>query len=120
MLQKAIAHYKSVGRKQALIDFTERKPPFRDRDLYVVCFSQERVVVANGGFPGNVGSSADAVVDLNGKGVGTTAWAATADNGEGTVHYRWVNPVSHSLELKTAFFARVGGDVCGVGAYTPY
>lgn len=42
MLMKAIAHYKAVGRKQALADFTAQKPPFRDRDLYIVCVDRQR------------------------------------------------------------------------------
>jgi hypothetical protein len=59
MLQKAIAHYKCVGRKQALADFNAKKPPFGDRDLYVVCIGPDHTIVANGGFPRYVGMSAD-------------------------------------------------------------
>jgi hypothetical protein len=51
MLQKALEHYKSVGRKQALADFTAKKAPFGDRDLYVVCIGPDHTMVANGGFP---------------------------------------------------------------------
>ena len=51
MLQKAVAHYKAVGRKQALADFTTKKAPFGDRDLYVVCIGPDHTVTANGGFP---------------------------------------------------------------------
>ena len=32
MLAKAIAHYETAGRAQALADFTARKAPFADRD----------------------------------------------------------------------------------------
>ena len=32
MLQKAIGHFKSAGRQQALADFTAGKPPFHDRE----------------------------------------------------------------------------------------
>ena len=51
MLQKAVAYYKAVGRKQALADFTAKKAPFGDRDLYVVCIGPEHTITANGGFP---------------------------------------------------------------------
>ena len=37
MLKNAVEHYGSAGREQALADFTARKPPFGDRDLYVFC-----------------------------------------------------------------------------------
>jgi len=96
MLFKAIAHYESVGRKRALSDFTAKKPPFGDRDLYVVCIARNGVVVANGGFPGNLDTLADALIDVNGKGVGTAAWEVTSATGQGEVRYRWINPALQS------------------------
>lgn len=117
MLLKAIAHYRSVGRKQALADFTARKPPFGDRDLYVFCLGPDRTVVANGGFPNVVGTLEDALIDVDGKGVGTRARAMASAGGIATVRYRWVSPVTHNVESKITFFAQVGDDVCAVGAY---
>ena len=119
MLQQAIAHYKSVGRKRALADFTAKKPPFSDGDLYVVCISSEHIVVANGGFADHVGTRADSMKDLDGKGVAEAAWEVTSATGEGAVRYRWLNPATRTMEVKTTFFARVGADVCGVGVYSP-
>ena len=119
MLNHAIAHYKSVGRKQALMDFTAKKPPFGDRDLYVVCINSDHIVVANGGFSSHVGTRGDTMVDLDGKGVAEAAWKVTSSTGDGVVRYRWLNPASHTMEVKMTFFARVGDDVCGVGVYTP-
>lgn len=117
MLAKAIDHYKSVGRKQALADFNARRPPFSDRDLYVFCISRDLVVTANGGFPETVGSSGEILRDESGRGTGSASWAETAETGEGVLRYRWVNPRTHDLETKVAFITRVGEDVCGVGAY---
>jgi hypothetical protein len=119
MLLNAIAHYKAVGRKQALADFTAKKAPFGNRDLYVVCFNSERIVVANGGFPGHVGTPGDVVVDVHGKGMGTAAWEAASARGEAAVHFRWVDPVTRDIVPKTMFFARAGDNVCGVGTYIP-
>jgi cytochrome c len=119
MLQHAMVHYRAVGRKQALADFTAKKPPFSDRDLYVVCISSEHIVVANGGFADHVGTRADLMKDLDGKGVAEAAWEVTSGSGEGTVRYRWLNPATRTMEIKMTFFARVGTDVCGVGAYSP-
>jgi cytochrome c len=119
MLQHAIAHYKAVGRKQALADFTAKKLPFSDRDLYVVCISSAHIVVANGGFADHVGTRADLMKDLDGKGVAEAAWDVTSATGEGTVRYRWLNPATRTMEIKMTLFARVGTDVCGVGTYSP-
>lgn len=119
LLEKAVAHYKAVGRKQALADFTGRKAPFFDRDLYVFCIGSDRVTVANGGFPSYVGTSVDALMDADGKPLGKTLWETGSGKGQGSVAYRWINPLSHKTEPKVSFVQKVGEDVCGVGAYNP-
>jgi cytochrome c len=120
MLNKAIAQYKLVGREQALKDFTTKKLPFRDRELYVICMGPDGTVVADGGFPHDVGVRGNAVVDVGGKGMATVARERTSAEGAGVAHFRWVNPVTRNVESKTMFFARVDGDVCGVGAYSTH
>jgi cytochrome c len=83
MLQKAVAHYKAVGRKQALADFTAKKAPFGNRDLYVVCIGPEHTITANGGFPQYVGVSADAVKDADGNSVGQQGRDIASSKGAG-------------------------------------
>lgn len=117
MLNKAITHYKQVGRNQALSDFNKKQPPFADRDLYVVCLAQDQKIVANGGFPHLVGSSADQLKDADGKPLGTSLWGA-AGKGEGSVRYRWMNPLTGKSEPKISFVQKAGDDICLVGAYT--
>jgi len=119
MLQQAIDHYNSVGRKQALADFTAKKSPFADRDLYVACIGPDHVETANGGYPSLVGTSADAQKDADGKPLGKTIWDAASSQGEGSVEYRWYSPVSGKIERKIFFVQKVGDDACGVGAYNP-
>ncbi len=119
MLQRAVAHYKAAGRKQALADFTAKKPPFGDRDLYVVCIGPDHTITANGGFPQYVGFSPDALKDADGKSVGKAIWDGASNKGEGSIQYRWINPVTHQMEPKITFFQKVGDDACGVGAYNP-
>jgi hypothetical protein len=118
MLQKAVAHYKTAGRKQALSDFTAGKAPFKDRDLYVVCIASNQTVAANGAYPAFVGTSADALRDANRKPLGKAFWNAAAKNPEGSVQYPMLNPVTGRVEDKTTFYAKVADDLlCGVGAY---
>jgi cytochrome c len=119
MLQQAVDHYNSVGRSQALADFTAKRAPFVDRDLYVFCLGSDGKTVANGGFPAYVGTPANMLKGADGKPLGTAIINAAARKDEGSIQYRWINPVSHQQEPKTAFWKRVGEDVCGVGAYSP-
>ena len=118
MLEKAVEHYSSAGREMALSDFTKKKAPFGDRDLYVACIGSNDKLVANGGFPNLVGTSVDAWKDADGNQVGKAIRQALA-KGEASVKYNWYNPVTRALEHKVFFFQKVGDDICGVGAYTP-
>ena len=117
LLAKAVAHYQDVGRQQALADFTGKKAPFVDRDLYVVCLGPDRTIVAHGAFPQFVGSSADALKDAEGKPLGRALWDAASAKGDGSVRYRWLNPVSGKTEPKVSFVQKAGDDACVVGAY---
>jgi signal transduction histidine kinase len=118
-LAKAIAHYKAVGRKQALTDFTARKAPFVDRDLYVFCIGPDGVIVANGAYPSFVGTSADILKDADGKPLGKALLETGSREGGGSIEYAHINPVSHLPESKVSFVQKAGEDVCGVGAYNP-
>ena len=118
MLEKAIEHYNSVGRKQALADFTGRNAPFYDRDLYVFCINADGRTAANGGFPQYIGTSVDALKDADGKPLGRRI-LETGSSGEGSIEYHWINPMTHQMEHKIAYVKKAGEDVCGVGAYNP-
>lgn len=119
MLHKAVDHFKSAGRKQALTDFTTGKTPFRDRDLYVVCIAADHTVAANGAFPSYVGTSADALVDAKGNPLGKALWDAAGKNPKGSIQYPMLNPATRKLEDKTTFYSKVADDLlCGVGAYS--
>ena len=117
LLAKATAHYQKVGRAQALADFTAKKPPFVDRDLYVFCIGGEKTVTAHGADPAQVGTDIDTLVDVDGKHFGTEMWKAGNTPGGGSVEYRWLNPVTRKVEPKISFVQKVGSDICGVGAY---
>jgi cytochrome c len=117
MLAKAAAHYKAVGRTQALADFNGKKAPFGDRDLYVFCIGTDRKIVANGGYPSFVGMAADVLKDAEGKPLGKALWEAALHEGGGSVEYPLINPVSHKPESKVSYVEKMGDDVCGVGAF---
>ena len=116
MLDKALAHYGSAGRRQALADFSAKKAPFADRELYVVCLGADRRVTAHGLVPAYVGQSVDVLKDANGKPLGS-AIIESATRGDGTTRYMMLNPVTAKTEPKVMFAKKVGDDVCGVGAY---
>jgi cytochrome c len=111
MLQKAVEHYNSVGRVQALADFNGGKAPFIDRDLYVACINSHLALSANGGFPNLVGSTLEPI--------SRAAWDAATSTQISSVNYQWLNPVSGKTEPKTFYYEKVGIAGCGVGTYHP-
>lgn len=111
MLKLAVAHYQSVGRDQALKDFTGRVSPFFDRDLYVACIDSRLVQSANGGFPNLVGSSVEPL--------SRARWDAASTDKIDSISYSYIDPAAGMPAPKTFFYEKVGSDVCGVGAYNP-
>ncbi len=119
LLKQAVAHYEKVGRAPALADFTAKKAPFADRDLYVFCYGPDGKTSAHGADPKLVGVPYDTLKDVDGKAFGTELWKVGSRPGGGTVEYKWKNPVSAAIETKISVVRKVGDDVCGVGAYKP-
>lgn len=116
-LAQVVAHIKSVGRQQAFLDFTARRPPFYDgeRQRYVVCVDQKRVVVAHGGFATYVGASGF-FQDASGKVMAPLIWTAVT-SGDGTLRYDVrSDETNNKLEKKSARFQRIKDDVCGIVA----
>ena len=111
MLKLAVAHYQTVGREQALKDFTNRVAPFFDRDLYVACINSHLIQSANGGFPkfGWLSGPAAQQGEMD---------AATTGKID-SISYSYIDPATGVNTPKTFYYEKVGTDVCGVGAYQP-
>jgi cytochrome c len=118
LLQKAVEHYKQVGRAKALEDFTGKKAPWVDRDLYVACENSKHTLIANGAFPSYVGTSLDAARDIHDKPLGQSMWEAGDKGGVQSVEWKWFNPVTGNQERKVSFLQRLDSDTqCSVGYY---
>src|SRR5512133_2164813 len=116
MLEAAVQHYQDVGREQALEDFTNKKAPFADRDLYVVCLGSDHKMTANGAYPMLVGLSADAINDSEGRPLGQAVWDVVTVQPQGSMPFHWKNPISGQEESKVLFYQKLDQDVCGVAA----
>ena len=113
MLAKVVARVKAGQRAQAFLDFTARRTPFFDGDMYVVCVDAGDVVVAHGGFPTYVGSGAF-FKDVNGRLMAPVIRDAAA-KGDGTLRYTIRDEETNNVvEKKMGVFTRIDDDVCGV------
>jgi single cache domain-containing protein len=116
MLNAAVQHYQEAGREQALQDFTAKKAPFGDRDLYVVCLGSDHKMTANGAYPMLVGLSADSIDDSEGRPLGQAVWDVVSAQPQGSMPFHWKNPLSGQEESKILFYQKLDQDVCGVAA----
>ncbi len=119
MLKAAVQHYQTVGREQALRDFTDKKPPFSNADLFILCLGADHRVTAMGGFPLLVGVSADSLTDVDGKPIGKLVWDAVSVVPQGSIPFHWKNPLSGQAQSRTLFYQKLDQDVCGVAANNP-
>ncbi|GEM_PF-2009886 len=119
MLDRAVAHYLEVGREQALSDFTAKKEPFIDRDLYVFCYGSDRKISGHGAEPGLLGTQVDELRDVDDFAFGTRIMEVGKESPDGGyVEYKWLNPVTGEVEPKISIIRLAGTDICGVGAYS--
>lgn len=119
MLKAAVQYYQEAGREQALKDFTAKRAPFADRDLYLVCLGTDHTMTANGAYPMLVGLSADAINDSEGRSLGQAVWDVVSVQPEGAMPFHWKNPISGEEESKILFYQKLDQDVCGVAANQP-
>ncbi len=115
MAIKAAEYLKAVGPEKAFLEFDAKdNTTWHDRDLYVTVQDSKGVMVAHGTNPGLIGKSMLDLKDVDGKPFNRDIQAI---KDTGWVDYKWQNPVTKAIELKTAYEVRVGEYVIGVGAY---
>jgi signal transduction histidine kinase len=114
LLDKAVKAVQTDGKK-ALASFNDPKGGFIDRDLYVFCFGPDGKITAHRE-ASRVGTDVAAIKDPDGKEIGKQMLALGA-KGEGSVEYKWPNPVTNKVETKVSYIKKAGDQVCGVGAY---
>jgi signal transduction histidine kinase len=115
LLDKAVTLVQTEGDTKALATFNDPKGGYQDRDLYVFCFGPDNKVTANID-KSLIGTDEMNIKDADGKAIGKEMMAITK-KGEGTLEYKWKNPVSQKVETKVSYLKKAGNQVCGVGAY---
>ncbi|HLJ20798.1 MAG TPA: cache domain-containing protein [Stellaceae bacterium] len=120
MAERAAAHLIEVGPQKAIADFERPDGGYRDRDLFVVVYDPQHIVVSSIGNPNFVGRNATLFIDTDGKEFGKAIVAAAeSPAGAGWVTYRMSSPLTHKVEIKTSYVVRAGDYVVLVGAYKP-
>jgi cytochrome c len=118
LAERALAHIHDVGREQAFADFSRPDGGFVDGELYVFCQDASGVVVAHGGNPKIVGRNMADVRGPDGRLANVEINRLGLSQGSGWLEFRWPNPATKRIELKSAYVLKVDDHtVCGSGYY---
>ena len=117
MVKRAIAYIKANGADKAYDEFTNGKS-FKDRDLYVIVYDLNGKNLAQGANPKLVGKDLIGLKDPDGKPLIKMFVDLAKDKGKGWVEgYKFLNPVTQRIELKSMYLERVGDTLVGCGIY---
>jgi signal transduction histidine kinase len=117
-VKKAGTHLRANGVQKACLDFADPNGGFIKGELYIfVQDAQNMKMICHGTNPRMNGKDMLEMKDAEGKPFVKDMLELAKGKGSGWVDYRWVNPVSRNIELKSSYLERVDGYVVGAGIY---
>jgi methyl-accepting chemotaxis protein len=117
LVKRAIAHIATVGLQKACDDFDDPNGGFIFDQYYLSVFDLNGVRMANGMEPWKRGESVLDVRDADGKPYVRYTIARAQSRGFGWVQYKWKNPTSQKVELKSTYFELSGEAIVNCGIY---
>ncbi|MFH0975438.1 MAG: cache domain-containing protein [Spirochaetota bacterium] len=110
---------KDNGENTAFMEFTSKKGKFTKGEYYIFVVDFEGKVLAHGGDEKLVGKSMYNLKDSDGDFFVRKFIDLAKIKGEGWVNYKWANPVTKKIDLKSTFVKTVPGKkyFLGCGIY---
>ncbi|MHB8770553.1 MAG: cache domain-containing protein [Syntrophales bacterium] len=117
MVEKAAAYYQANGKEKALKEFNTPQNQFVKQDLYVFAYDLNATIVAHPVNQKLVGKNFKETPDVDGKMFRKDIVELAKTKGNGWVDYKYKNPTSGKIELKTTYLQKAGDIVICCGAY---
>jgi len=118
MVRRVQEKFKKEGSDATFRAINNKAPGFADRDLYPFVTELTGLCVANGVTPAVRGKNLLDLKDQDGKFlIQEFIKIASTAPGHGWSDYRWLNPVTKTIEDKTAYIERMDKYYVGVGVY---
>jgi hypothetical protein len=115
MLERAVAAVKE-DKAKALDMFNAGEGGFKDRDLYVYCANASDGILTAHPY-GNKGKQLRDIKGYHGAPLGETIMQNATEGTIKQTTYWWPRPGTDKPLEKTAFYTKVGDQICGVGFY---
>ena len=118
MVRRVQQKFRKEGSEATFRAINNKEPGFADRDLYPFVTELTGLCVANGVTPAVRGKNLLDLKDQDGKFmIQEFVRTASTAPGHGWVDYRWLNPITKTIEDKSAWIERMGDYFVGVGVY---
>jgi cytochrome c len=117
LADRAVLHMCQVGPEAAIKDFNDPKGGYNDRDLFVIVYDPNGIIMT--GVPALIGKNARALTDVTGKEFGKEIINAAYTKDGSWVEYHMTDPATKKVELKTSYIRKFDDYVVFVGAYKP-
>lgn len=117
MVKKAVSFIKEQGPEKAYPEITNKAGTFVDRDLYVVVYQLDGMVLAHGSNAKFVGKNMIDAQDVDGKPFVKERVELAAKQPSFWQDYKFVNPVSKKVEPKEMYCEKLDNTAVCAGVY---
>lgn len=117
MVGKAISHIKKDGKDKAYADFTDKKPGWVDRDLYVTVYDLTGKVLAHGQNNKQVGKDLIGMQDADGKEFIKERVELAKSKGKFWQEYKFTDPVTKKILPKSMYCEKLEDTAVCSGIY---
>lgn len=117
LVKKAISMIKAEGKDKAFAEINNPKGKFVDRDLYIFVYDMNGKCVAHGFNPKMIGKDLMEMKDADGRYFVKERIEIAKTKGKGWQDYKFTNPLSKKIEMKTAYIEKVDDLIVGCGVY---
>ncbi len=117
MVKKAVAYIKANGKDKAFAEFSNHNGKFIDKDLYVTVYDMNGKCLCHGQNPKLIGKDLIELKDADGKYFIKERLEVAKSKGKGWQDYKFTNPVTKSIELKSTYFEKHEDIVVACGIY---
>ncbi|MFZ6745736.1 cache domain-containing protein [Undibacterium sp. JH2W] len=117
MVKKAMSFIKTKGSEAAYTEFNSVTGSFIDRDMYIFVLDLSGKTLAHGANAKLIGKNISTLRDIDNKAFIEELLATAKSKGKGWIDYKWPNPTTKTIELKSTYFEKSGDIVVGCGIY---
>jgi TRAP-type uncharacterized transport system substrate-binding protein len=118
MVKRVQAKVAKEGLEATLKAINSGAKEFNDRDLFAFVVDFQGINRANSKTPAVTGKDVMDLKDQDGKFITRGILAIAKEHGHGWFDYRWLNPVTKTIEDKSSYIERIGNNhAVGVGIY---